>query len=74
MKISEHAYLSLNRAHAAMVNRAEKAEAQCGELREVLQSAMREIERINNLKDGQPLASHNLLYNLRGIIEKGGAE
>lgn len=33
-----------------------------------LHAAVRELERVNNIKDGQPLVSHNLLYNLRGLL------
>ncbi|HYG24495.1 MAG TPA: hypothetical protein VEH04_17080 [Verrucomicrobiae bacterium] len=33
-----------------------------------LGAAVRELERVNNVKDGHPLVSHNLLYNLRNLL------
>ena len=33
-----------------------------------LHAAIRELERVDNVKDGHPLVSHNLMYNLRGIV------
>ena len=37
-------------------------------LEEGLHDAVRELERVNNVKDGHPLVSHNLLCNLRGLL------
>ena len=33
-----------------------------------LHAAVRELERVNNINDGQPLVSHNLLNSLRGLV------
>lgn len=33
-----------------------------------LHAAVRELERVNNIENGHPLVSHNLLYNLRGLL------
>jgi ribosomal protein L16 Arg81 hydroxylase len=40
------------------------------ELHKLLTSAVRELERVDNVKDGHPLVSHSLLYNLRNAIAK----
>lgn len=48
------------RAHEMLVH-ARKME-------EGLYAAVRELERVNNIKDGQPIVSHNLLYNLSGLL------
>lgn len=34
-----------------------------------LYSAIQELERVNSIKDGHPLVSHNLLYNLRNLLK-----
>jgi len=38
-------------------------------LAEGLRSAIKELERVDNVKDGQPLVSHNLMLNLRQLLE-----
>lgn len=38
------------------------------EMEDGLRAALRELDRVNNVKDGQPLVSHNLLYNLRSRL------
>lgn len=35
-----------------------------------LEGAIAELERVNNVKDGQPLVSHNLLADLRQILNQ----
>lgn len=49
------------RRHAETVSHARKME-------DGLYAAVRELERVNNMKDDHPLVSHNLLYNLRGLL------
>jgi len=43
--------------------RAEKAEV-------MLNAAIHELERVDNVKDGHPLVSNSLLYNLRSELAK----
>lgn len=59
----------------------DRYKAECDKLRGIieglvcgLEGAIKELERINNIKDGQPLVSHNLLYNLYGISSKAKQE
>ena len=48
--------------------RAREMHVHAQKMEDGLHAAVRELERVNNIKDGQPLVSHNLLYNLRGLL------
>jgi hypothetical protein len=47
--------------------RCEKLERENANLHGALKAAILELDRVNTVKDGHPLVSHNLLYNLRQL-------
>lgn len=51
-------------------NRAEQAEQRNVELVAALRNAVRELARVTVVTDGHPSVSHNLMYNLRGILDR----
>jgi len=67
----EHQYWQ--EAHSELRTRAEQAEARVQVLTDGLHAAVRELEQVNSIKDGQPLVSHNLLCNLRELLAEGQA-
>jgi len=48
--------------------RAHELLAHARKMEDGLHAAVRELERVDSAKDGHPLVSHNLLYNLRGLL------